>query len=206
MTLLTGPAIAEAVQQGDILIDPFDLAHVGPNSYDLRLDDRMLVYKLPGRKKRPLRDAHDEIIRDSKGRIVWEETPGCLDMRADNRTEGFRITKDGFVLQPGVLYLGTTVERAGSKVYAPMLEGRSSVARLGLEVHISAGFGDVGFESNWTLELTVVQPLRIYANERIAQVSFHTTSGARQLYDGKYTNQEEGPVASRMHADRPPRG
>ena len=200
MTLLTGPAIAEAVQRGDITIDPFDPAHIGPNSYDVRLGDRLLTYKTERITRESIQQPRCQLDRGPS--LERRHTP--LDMRWETPTHEIPLNEKGFVLKPGVLYLGTTVEKAGSKVFAPMLEGRSSVARLGLEVHISAGFGDVGFESNWTLELTVVQPLRIYPNVRIAQVSFHTTAGERQLYTGKYTDQEDGPVSSRMHDDRPP--
>jgi dCTP deaminase len=111
-----------------------------------------------------------------------------LDMKEDINTREITIPKDGFVLYPGTLYLGRTVERAGSDHYVPMIEGRSSLGRLGLFVHVTAGFGDVGFKSFWTLEIHCVQPIRIYPNIGICQVYFHTISGDYDLYDGKYQN------------------
>jgi len=173
MGILSGPEIRNAVKSGQVFIDPFNDAHVGPNSYDLTLADELLVYVSNGK---------------------------FMDVREDNETVAHRIPNDGMILYPGTLYLGSTVEAAGSDHYVPCIEGRSSMARLGLSPHVSAGFGDHGFKCRWTLELTVTQPIRIYAGIRICQVFFHSLLGEKQPYNGKYAN-SNGVVASRAHED-----
>jgi dCTP deaminase len=133
----------------DILIDPFDEQHLNPNSYNLTLHDEILVY--------------EEVV---------------LDMRQANRVRRLRIPADGLVLNPNQLYLGRTVERTETHRLVPMIEGRSSVGRLGLFVHVTAGFGDVGFCGFWTLEMFAVQPVRIYPGVPICQIFYHQITGA----------------------------
>ena len=143
-----------------ITIEPFNRAQLNPNSYNLTLDGTLLVY-------------------DSLQ----------LDMRTENTSHQVTIPPEGLVLQPHQLYLGRTVEYTTTDSFVPMLEGRSSVGRLGLFVHITAGFGDVGFHGYWTLEMFCVQPIRIYAGVEICQIFYHTISGAYTPYDsGKYQN------------------
>ena len=157
--ILTGPEI-EARIGGDIQIDPFDPDRVNPNSYNLSLHNELLVY--------------EEIV---------------LDMRRPNRHTRYEIPPEGIVLSPNRLYLGRTAERTETHNLVPMLEGRSSVGRLGLFVHVTAGFGDVGFAGYWTLEMFAVQPIRIYAGVEIAQIFYHTVEGAiREYKSGKYQN------------------
>lgn len=103
-----------------------------------------------------------------------------------------------FLMIPGVLYLAHTYEAIGSDYYIPILHGKSSLARLGLSVHLTAGFGEAGFKSSWTLEMTCVHPILLYPRMRIGQVEFETVEGMIYEYDGNYKHQE-GPVASRMH-------
>jgi dCTP deaminase len=166
--------ILKAIDQGDILIDPFTIEHVGPNSVDLRLGDQLFVHEL-----------------------------NALDMKKEPKGRMHTIPLSGFCMEPGELYLGATLERAGSKKYVPCIEGRSSVARLGLTIHASAGFGDRGFLGNWTLELSVVRPLWIYAGVRIAQVHFFVTGDdPGSVYVGKYTDYEDrSPKPSRMYRE-----
>ncbi|MCS6823893.1 MAG: dCTP deaminase, partial [Cytophagaceae bacterium] len=118
----------------EIFIDPFDDKKLNPNSYNLTLHKEILVYEQE-----------------------------LLDMKIENKAVRHEIPDEGLVLVPGKLYLGRTVEHTMTKNYVPMLEGRSSIGRLGLFVHITAGFGDVGFCGYWTLEMFCVQPIRIYA-------------------------------------------
>src|SRR5438105_13393339 len=132
----------------DIVIDPFDESRLTPNSYKLTLHDELLTY--------------EEVV---------------LDMREANRTRRLRIPKDGLVLTPQKLYLGRTVERTETHNFVPMIEGRSSIGRLGLFVHVTAGFGDVGFCGYWTLEMFAVQPVRIYAGVPICQIFYHQVCG-----------------------------
>ena len=140
-----------------IIIDPFNEEQLNPNSYDLRLHDELLIY--------------DERI---------------LDLKKENKTRRLSIPPDGFILEPGKLYLGRTIEYIKTDYYIPILEGRSSIARLGIFVHISAGLGQIGSSGCWTLELTSIQPIRIYANSALCQILFETIEGDYQLYKNKY--------------------
>lgn len=147
----------------DIVIDPFEPSQLNPNSYNLRLHNELLVY--------------EEIV---------------LDMRRPNRYRRYEIPPEGFVLNPNQLYLGRTVERTETHNLVPMLEGRSSVGRLGLFVHVTAGFGDVGFCGYWTLEMYAIQPIRIYAGVEIAQIFYHTLEGPiREYASDKYQNNRD---------------
>ncbi|MCE5266702.1 MAG: dCTP deaminase [Planctomycetaceae bacterium] len=142
----------------NILIDPFEPARLNANSYDLTLHDELLVY--------------EEIV---------------LDMRKANRVRRLRIPPEGLVLRPQQLYLGRTVERTETHNLVPMIEGRSSIGRLGLFVHVTAGFGDVGFCGFWTLEMFAVQPVRIYAGVAICQIFYHDVHGPiTEYHSDKY--------------------
>jgi dCTP deaminase len=142
----------------NILIDPFDESRLNANSYDLALHDELMIY--------------EEVV---------------LDMRKANRVRRIGIPPEGLVLQPSQLYLGRTVERTETHNFVPMIEGRSSIGRLGLFVHVTAGFGDVGFCGYWTLEMFAVQPVRIYAGVPICQIFYHDVHGDVVEYqNGKY--------------------
>ncbi len=155
-----------------IFIDPFDTARLNPNSYNLALHDTLLVYDYP-----------------------------VLDMRKPNPATELRIPPEGLVLQPRRLYLGRTVEHTRTEGLVPMLEGRSSIGRLGLFVHITAGFGDVGFSGYWTLEIFCVQPIRVYAGVEICQIFYHSIEGEYDSYrSGKYQN-NTGIQASLLYRD-----
>jgi dCTP deaminase len=169
--ILTGLEIKEQILIGNIIISPFDGDLINPNSYDLRLGDTLLVYD--------------------------EE---CLDPRKQLKTKEISIPEDGYVLQPGVLYLGHTIEHTESKLFAPMLEGKSSIGRLGVSVHITAGVGDVGFSGQWTLEISVVHPVVVYPKMKICQVMFFDVTGEISEYSGKYQNQE-GIIESLSYKD-----
>lgn len=122
-----------------------------------------------------------------------------LDMKSKNETIEITIPEEGFVLQPGVLYIGRTVERTWTDEFIPMINGRSSGGRLGISIHICAGFGDIGFDGTWTLEITVVEPVRIYPNTEIAQVCYFKPCGkAKKLYRGRYHGQTDA-TASRFY-------
>ncbi|MDR0886667.1 MAG: dCTP deaminase [Clostridiales Family XIII bacterium] len=158
--ILSGLEIKKQIESGDIAIEPFDEKYLNPNSYNLRLHNEMLVYT-------------DEI----------------LDMKKPLHTEKIIIPEEGLILQPGKLYLGRTFEKTATNYYVPMLEGRSSIGRLGLYIHVTAGFGDVGFSGYWTLEIQCVQPVKIYPMVEICQVYYHTIDGEYTVYDsGKYQN------------------
>jgi dCTP deaminase len=157
--ILSGKTIREKLGR-EIIIDPFDERALNPNSYNLKLHNELLTY--------------DENI---------------LDMRRENKTRTLIIPDDGLVLSPGVLYLGRTKEYTETDGYVPMLEGRSSVGRLGLFIHVCAGFGDVGFRGYWTLEIHCIQPIRVYAGVEICQIYYHAIEGPYERYiSGKYQN------------------
>lgn len=144
----------------DIVIQPFDPKRLNPNSYNLSLHNELLVYE---------------------NRL--------LDMKVPNPVKTLTIPESGLVLEPDKLYLGRTNEFTQTDRFVPMLEGRSSVGRLGLFIHVTAGFGDVGFAGYWTLEIFCVQPIRIYPNVEICQIYYHDIQGEYDLYQsGKYQN------------------
>lgn len=155
--ILTKSEILAQIQQGNIEISPFSEDLLNPNSYNLRLSNELLVYN-----------------------------EDVLDMREKNTTRSIIIPEEGYVLQPNELYLAKTVENTYSRNFVPIIEGRSSVARLGLFVHITAGFGDTGFRGCWTLELKATKSIRVYPNIPICQIAFHTVMGEVYGYSGKY--------------------
>lgn len=171
--MLTGNEIKIQVAAGRIAIEPFDEKCIGPNSYDVHLSDTLLVY-----------------------------TEAVLDPKQDNRYREIKIQPEGIVLLPGRVYLGKTVEYTESPYHIPMYEGRSSLGRLGVFSHVSAGFGDIGFRGNWTLEFSVVQPVQIYPGMRIGQLYWHNPDGEiLRRYDGKYQGQTNA-TPSRLFQDR----
>lgn len=157
--ILSGEEIRRQLGK-QIFIEPFDEKRLNPNSYNLRLHNELLVY-----------DTHE------------------LDMKRENRAHSRIIPPEGLRLEPGRLYLGRTKEYTRTEGFVPMLEGRSSVGRLGLFIHVTAGFGDVGFAGYWTLEIFCVQPLVIYPDVEICQIYYHTLLGDYRPYrSGKYQN------------------
>ena len=157
--LLTGKEIEKHLGK-EITIEPYNPKQLNPNSYNLKLHNELLVY-------------------DDK----------VLDMKKPNKTHKIIIPKTGLKLEPGVLYLGRTMEYTKTNQYVPMLEGRSSIGRLGLFVHVTAGFGDIGFSGYWTLEILCTQPIIIYPGVDICQIYYHTVKGDITEYNsGKYQN------------------
>lgn len=155
--ILSGIEIKKQLGE-NIRITPFSDDQLNPNSYNLTLHNEVLVY--------------DNNI---------------LDMKKENTASTIIIPEEGMLLDPGKLYLGRTIEYTETEKYVPMLEGRSSIGRLGLFVHITAGFGDVGFSGFWTLEMFCVQPIRIYPGVQICQIFYHSIEGDYELYaSGKY--------------------
>jgi dCTP deaminase len=145
--ILSGHKIRSSLG-ANIVIDPFEDANLNPNSYNLTLHNELMTY--------------EEVV---------------LDMAKPNRVRRLIIPPEGLVLGPNQLYLGRTVERTETHNLVPMIEGRSSIGRLGLFVHVTAGFGDVGFCGYWTLEMFAVQPVRIYPGVQICQIFYHEISG-----------------------------
>lgn len=157
--ILSGDEIRNRLDS-DILIDPFEESYLNPNSYNLTLHNEIMIY--------------EEVV---------------LDMRQSNRVRRIAIPDHGLVLSPNQLYLARTAEYTATHNLVPMIEGRSSVARLGLFVHVTAGFGDVGFQGHWTLEMFAVQPVKIYPGVPICQIFFHEITGNITEYcSEKYQN------------------
>ena len=172
--ILTDLAIEWAVNQGDIEIDPWRKKQLNPSSYDLTLGDRVLVYDFP-----PM------AILD-----VREEPTAFRHALIDDR---------GFAIHPGKGYLMHTVERVASRKYVPVLDGKSSIGRLFVSVHQTAGYGDIGFDGQYTLEVTTMYSIRLYAGMRIAQMRFHEVRGeVGKPYNGNYVGEAaRGPVPSK---------
>ena len=172
--ILTDKQILEEINKGTIVIEPFDQTCLGTNSYDVH-----------------------------QGRYLATYVDEVLDARKHNQIEVFEIGPEGFELQPGTLYLGVTKEYTESHAHVPFLEGKSSVGRLGIDIHATAGKGDVGFCNTWTLEISVTQRVRIYHGMPIGQLIYFTVQGEiENMYNSKdgakYNNRTLKPVESMM--------
>ena len=125
---------------------------------------------------------HNRILRRGKETDRWQS-----DM----------IGAGGIVLFPRKLYLAATAEVIGSQNYVVTLSGKSSIGRLGIFLNITADIGHLGCRSRWTLELAVVQPVRVYAGMCIGQVAFWSTTKLRSAeYNGRY-HRNLNPVPNR---------
>lgn len=172
--ILSDARILEEIEKGTIIIEPFTRSKLGSNSYDVHLGKYLATY----------------IDRE-------------LDSRQHNRIEEFEIGPEGFVLQPNTLYLGVTEEYTETHAHVPFLEGKSSSGRLGIHIHATAGKGDVGFCNTWTLEITVVHPVRVYAGMPIGQLIYFEVDGEvinpyNLKANAKYTTRSIRPVESMM--------
>lgn len=172
--ILSDKKILEAIEKGEIVIDPFDRKNLGTNSYDVHLGKWLAYYK-------------DHI----------------LDAKKHNEVEHFEIPEEGFVLHPNTLYLGVTMEYTETHCAVPFLEGKSSIGRLGIDIHATAGKGDVGFCNTWTLEISCTHPVRVYEGMPIGQLIYFRVDGdIENLYhskpSAKYTQRTHKPVESMM--------
>ncbi|QIX63018.1 dCTP deaminase [Hymenobacter lutimineralis] len=172
--ILTDQQILAEIEQGNIVIEPYDRACLGTNSYDVHLGRYLATY----------RDA-------------------VLDARKHNEIDVFEIPAEGFVLQPGTLYLGVTEEYTESHAHVPFLEGKSSVGRLGIDIHATAGKGDIGFCNTWTLEISVSMPVRVYHLMPVGQLIYFTVQGNVENFynrkpNAKYNERTVKPVESMM--------
>lgn len=169
--ILTGPEITKQHSLGRIKIDPFSANQLNPNSYNFRLGRTIKWYK----------------NRE-------------LDVKVKQEVETFSIPDSGMVLEPARIYLGHTEEIMGSNHYVPIIRGRSSTARIGLFVHVTADLIDVGSHNQWTLQLHAVQPLRVFPGMVIGQVTFWCIEGDISLYAGKYQG-SVGPRESEIYRE-----
>jgi len=172
--ILTDTKILTEMEKGTIVITPFDRKFLGTNSYDVHLGIHLAVYK-----------------------------NDILDARENNETDYFDIPDEGLILLPHRLYLGVTQEYTETHAHVPFLEGKSSVGRLGIDIHATAGKGDVGFCNTWTLEISVKQPVRIYHGMPIGQLIYFEVSGDigtpyNAKATAKYNTRTDKPVGSMM--------
>ena len=179
--ILSDTKIREALRDGAIVIQPYRPECLGTNSYDVHLGPYLSVYRAP-----------------------------ALDARRANPVREFRIPPEGFVLIPGQLYLGVTEEYTETHGFVPFLEGKSSVGRLGIDIHSTAGKGDEGFCNYWTLEMSVKLPVRIYGGMPVGQLIYFEISGKveRSYADkrsAKYRHVSPHPAPSRMYLNFPAR-
>ncbi len=172
--ILSDKKILEELKKGNIVLEPFDRKYLGSNSYDVHLGKWLAVY--------------DNDI---------------LDAKLHNKITKFEIPPAGFILLPSKLYLGVTEEYTETKNFVPFLEGKSSIGRLGIDIHSTAGKGDAGFCNTWTLEISVKQPVRIYAGMPIGQIIYFEISGDIEVpynskSNAKYNKKTKFPVESMM--------
>jgi len=172
--ILSDASILEGIKQGHIVIEPFRRECLGSNSYDVHLGKYLALYK---------------------NRV--------LDAREHNSIEEVVIPEEGYVLEPNTLYLGVTEEYTETHQHVPFLEGKSSVGRLGIHIHATAGKGDVGFCNTWTLEITVAQAVRVYAGMPVGQLIYFGVEGNvlnpyNHKQSAKYTGRTDRPVESMM--------
>jgi dCTP deaminase len=214
MSILTGRVIRDQWERGRIHISPFDNAQLNPVSYDLTLGRSLKVYREVVDLPDVYREAELGIQHDS----LQEELPKLLFKNSehlrynwrrrvysdtDNETVEMRGEIGDYVhLQPGIGYLCHTEEAVGSEYFVPVLDGKSSLGRLFVAVHITAGYGDPGFKGQWTLEVVVTQPVQLQIGQRIAQVRFHTIEAGIypvDLYNGRYRGDATGELV-RIHS------
>ncbi|WBA42604.1 dCTP deaminase [Hymenobacter canadensis] len=172
--ILTDQQILAEIESGNIVIEPYDRSCLGTNSYDVHLGRYLATYR-------------DKV----------------LDARKHNEIDVFEIPEEGFVLQPGVLYLGVTEEYTESHAHVPFLEGKSSVGRLGIDIHATAGKGDIGFCNTWTLEISVSMPVRVYYLMPVGQLIYFSVQGDVETFynrkpNAKYNERTVKPVESMM--------
>lgn len=190
--ILSGPAILKEINAGNIIIDPFDSALHNPASFDLRLGPKFGIYL-----------GLNDTVAQAKEAVLNPSIHPCrseLDSATINQFVEIDIPAQGLLLKPGVLYLMHTAERIWTTKYVPILDGKSSIGRLGICVHLTAGYGDPGFDGQYTLEVTCVQPVRIYAGMRFCQMRFHSLEGPILSYQAKGSyvgHTARGPVPSR---------
>lgn len=185
MAILTRAEIKRQVEAQRLFIDDFDESRLNPNSYNLRLDLYSLRFIHPNAVLDAARKSEAKFNELAKLEFIEDAELGITKVR----------------LMKNVLYLGATIEKTFSPYYAPMIVGRSSLARLGVSVHQTAGFGDIGFNGHWTLEFTCTNDTFLYDKMEIAQIYFFEPVGDyAKLYNGKYQN-NNGVQTSKLYEE-----
>ncbi|MCF8261673.1 MAG: dCTP deaminase [Melioribacteraceae bacterium] len=173
--ILSDKKILDEIKAGKIVIKPFNRDQLGTNSYDVHLGKWLAVYE-----------------------------NDILDAKKHNKTRRFEIPTEGYTLIPQKLYLGVTEEYTETFDFVPFLEGKSSVGRLGIDIHATAGKGDAGFCNTWTLEISVKQPVIVYAGMPIGQIIYFKLEGDVEVpynakSNAKYNEKTIYPVESMMY-------
>lgn len=179
--ILSDQEIIKEIENGSIVIEPFRREALGSNSYDVHLGKTLAVYEA-----------------------------FILDAKYPNPIRSFDIPSDGFLLEPNQLYLGVTEEYTETHRHVPFLEGKSSVGRLGIDIHATAGKGDIGFKNYWTLEISVKLPVRVYAGMPVGQIIYFEVKGEVLLpynvkHNAKYNEVSALPKESQMWRNFPSR-
>jgi dCTP deaminase len=174
LMILSDTRILEEIKKGTIKIDPYNRDCLGSNSYDVHL-----------------------------GRLLAKYNDEVIDAKKHNTIAYFEIPEEGLILQPHQFYLGVTAEYTETHAHVPFLEGKSSTGRLGIDIHATAGKGDVGFCGNWTLEISVKLPVRVYAGMPVGQLIYFPVDGEIEIKynekkDAKYSGQPNRPIESMM--------
>ena len=204
--ILSDLQITEEIVNRSIIIKPYDSNYLGSNSYDVHLSKHFATYGRQFSSHTYINNEHE----DRLGNVYphegdddsYKTHPLILDVREPNPVTHFEIPEEGYVLLPGNLYLASTIEYTETHKHVPCLEGKSSLARLGMQVHCTAGFGDCGYCGHWVLEIIVTLPVRIYPGMPIAQIYYHQTGKVGHKYnrkrDAKYNNTDIKPKESLM--------
>lgn len=216
--ILSGDEIELQIANGNIRVSPgFKPEHINPASLDLTLGNKVAVYKnavdfvVGGRRYEAQEDGtyqssyYTQLVQrtlnlDSmRGDWMFPRAECILDTKKKHEVITFEMKPTGWLLKPGVGYLMHTAERISTNAFVPVLDGKSSLGRLFMTAHVTAGYGDPGFDGQYTLEVVVTQPVIVYPGMRFCQIRFHTLVGKRLNYGGMghYTGAlAEGPVPS----------
>lgn len=191
----------EAVSRGDIEIGPYAKSHVvhgtrrNPASYDLTLGSEVAVYSNWVERKR-----FPKAVGEDGSSLLPRLSPVPIDARKKPKVERFKMGPGGWVIKPGIGYLMHTEERIKTEQYVPVLDGKSSIGRLFIAIHVTAGYGDPGFDGQYTLEVIATGgPVVVYPGMRFCQIRFHTAVGEHLSYQktGHYRRRlASGPVPS----------
>lgn len=195
--ILSDKLILEAIERKEIVIEPFDRSALGSNSYDVHLGRVLKTYELEGQASQPTEAPF------AVSGIGVSLLTKFLDCSVKPHTRSWNIDSRGIVLMPGHVYLGVTEEYTETHKHVPFLDGKSSIGRLGISIHCTAGRGDVGFCNHWTLEIYVQQPVRVYAGMPIGQLIYFKTGPIDVPYNkksgAKYTERCMEPQESKMY-------
>lgn len=191
--ILADSAISKAIEEGTIQVSPYNHAHLNPGSLDLTLGTEVAVYEdwvHCYERSRASQFGKADPVTYEDGAYFEPRPDGVIDVKVEPRVRKFPIDPEkGWILKPGIGYLMHTAERVYSSRYIPVIDGKSSIGRLFVQVHATAGYGEVGFDGQYTLEVIVQKAVRVYPGMRFCQIRFHTTEGdVVQDYQARKSN------------------